>query len=164
MSQNKLTKYALLVALAMIFSYIEFLIPIPMPVPGIKIGLANLVVVIALYYLGSKDAIIISLTRILLVGITFGNLSMMLYSLAGGLLSVLVMIVAKKTNAFSVVGVSILGGVFHNIGQLVVATVIIENTKMLYYMPVLVISGAVTGMLIGIVSKSILSKMKGKYL
>ncbi len=163
MSQNKLTKYALLIALAMIFSYIEFIIPLPIPVPGIKLGLANIVVVIALYNLGVKDAVIISVIRIVLVGITFGNVSMMLYSLSGGLLSILVMIFGKKISAFSVVGVSILGGIFHNIGQLLLATLIIESSKMLYYMPVLIISGAITGMIIGVVSKSIINKIKGKY-
>ncbi len=161
MNQSKLTRYALLVALAMIFSYIEMLIPLPVPVPGIKIGLANIVIVFALYTLGDIDAISISILRILLVGITFGNLSMMIYSLAGGLLSVVVMIVAKKTKLLSIVGVSILGGVSHNVGQLLLATFVIDNIKMIYYMPILIVSGVVTGLLIGIITKSALSKLGG---
>ncbi len=161
MSQNKLTRYALLVALAMIFSYIEMLIPIPIPVPGIKIGLANIVIVFALYTLGDFDALSISIIRVVLVGITFGNLSMMIYSLAGGLLSVAIMIVAKKTKLLSIVGVSILGGVSHNIGQLLLATFVINNLKMMFYMPILIVSGVVTGLLIGIITKSALSKLGG---
>ncbi len=162
-SQSKLVRYALLIALSMVFSYIEMLIPMPIPIPGIKIGLANLVIVVALYMLGDFDAMIISLTRILLVGITFGNLSMMLYSLAGGLLSIVLMIVAKKTKLLSIVGVSIIGGVFHNIGQILLATTVIENIKMLYYLPILLVAGAITGLVIGIVSKSVLDKIGDIY-
>lgn len=145
----------------MIFSYIEVIIPIPIPIPGIKLGLANIVIVLVLYMFEIKDAIIISIIRIVLVSITFGNLSMMLYSLAGAVLSLLFMILFKKSGLFSVIGVSAVGGLFHNIGQLILATIVIESVNMLYYAPILIISGTITGVLIGILAKSILAKVKG---
>lgn len=157
----KKTAYmGMLTALAFVFSYIEFLLPINLGVPGVKLGLANLVVIVALYLLDMRWACTLSLVRILLVGLTFGNPASMIYSLAGGILSLVIMIIAKKGKVFSVMGVSILGGVFHNIGQIGVAIVVMETTSLLYYLPVLVLSGTIAGVLIGILSAILIRHLK----
>ena len=121
---NRIRKTAfmgLFLALAMICSYIETLIPFSVGIPGIKLGLANIVVVLMLYSVGTKEALLVSLLRIVLVGILFGNAFSILYSLSGGILSLLVMFLMKKTDKFSCVSVSITGGISHNIGQIIVA-------------------------------------------
>ncbi len=146
---------AMLVALAMIFSYVEALIPISFGVPGIKLGLANLVVVVGLWMMPSPQVFAILLTRIILVAFMFGNMTSLLYSLAGGILSFLVMLLLKKCKGFSIVGISMAGGVSHNIGQLVVAALVVENMSVFYYLPVLMIAGLVTGMLIGVVGQRV---------
>ena len=151
--------YGLLVALAFIFSYIETLVPIYQGVPGVKLGLANIVVMIALYRLGAKDAFSLALVRVVLVGFTFGNLMMMMYSLAGSILSCSSMIILKKSNKFSMVGVSIIGGVMHNVGQIIMAILVLETIQLYYYLPVLIISGIVTGILIGILGAEIVKRL-----
>lgn len=160
MKTNKVATFGLLIALAFIFSYIETLIPLPIPIPGIKIGLANMVVVIAFMKLGDKDALILSLLRIILVSFIFGSLFSMVYSLSGGMLSWLFMLIGKKTKKFSLVGISVLGGVFHNIGQIIVAIIVVENTKIAYYLPLLLVSGLITGALIGALASIILEHLK----
>lgn len=142
----------MLVALAFIFSYIESLIPVPVPIPGVKLGLANLVVVTALYTLGAKAAFILSIVRILLVAMTFGNMSTLLFSIAGAILSCIVMILLHKSGKFSLIGVSLAGGIMHNVGQILVAMFVVHNVRMIYYLPFLLISGVVTGIAIGIVA------------
>ena len=149
----KKTAYmGMLTALAFVLSYLESLIPINLGVPGIKLGLANLVVIIALYTMDTKMAFTLSLVRILLTGFTFGNLSTMIYSLAGGMLSLGIMIFVKRFPVFSVTGVSVLGGVFHNVGQIAAAALIAETGSLFYYLPVLIFSGTIAGTLIGILS------------
>ncbi|MBE6014334.1 MAG: Gx transporter family protein [Lachnospiraceae bacterium] len=156
---KKIANYGLLIALAFIFSYIEFLLPINLGVPGVKLGLANLVVMIALYTMGVGDAAAISLIRLVLVGITFGNFAAFAYSLAGAVLSLLVMIIAKKTDKLSTLGVSVLGGVFHNVGQIIVAIIVLETGRLVYYLPLLIISGLVAGILIGILTAEIIKRL-----
>lgn len=158
---KRLTVYGLLIALAFVFSYIESLIPFQLivPVPGFKIGLANIVIVMALYSLGGKAAFSISIIRILLVAFTFSNLGTMMYSLAGGLLSCVVMILLKRIKVFSVVGVSVAGGVSHNIGQIIMIMIILRNTSMLYYLPILLLTGAVTGVFIGIAGALVVKRI-----
>ncbi len=146
-------------ALAMIFSYIEVLIPISLGVPGIKLGLANLVVVVSLYTMGAPMALAVSMIRILLVSVTFGNLAAMLYSLAGGAAELRRHVASEKIPKFSIVGVSVAGGILHNAGQLAVAMAVVENIHLLSYMPLLMISGTVTGMLIGIVSAQMIPRL-----
>lgn len=146
---TRLTLSAILAALAMIFSYIEFLIPFSVGIPGIKLGLANLVIVIALYALDFRYAFAINIVRILLNGFMFTGVFAMLYALTGGILSIIVMGALKKTDKFSMVGVSMAGGVAHNLGQLIVAAIMVENLKMFLYFPVLLFSGMLTGILIG---------------
>lgn len=163
MSTAKKTVYAgVFVALAMIFSYIEFLFPLNFGIPGIKLGLANIVVVIMMYIVNAPFALVVNLTRILLSSLLFGNTLSLLYSLAGGLLSFTVMVLLKKTEKFSIVGVSVSGGVMHNVGQLLVATLFLENTGIITYLPVLMISGALTGALLGIIAVPVTEKLKGK--
>ena len=145
----RVSDYGAMIALAFIFSYLESLIPLPFGIPGIKLGLANLVVVLAISHFGNKTAVIVGIVRIILVGFSFGNLSAMLYSLAGGILSLCVMIVLKRTGKFHVIGVSLAGGVFHNLGQLLVAIRVLDTGKLVYYAPVLMAAGVVTGGLIG---------------
>lgn len=152
---KKIAYSSILVALALILSYIEALIPINFGIPGVKLGLANLVIVIGLYFLNTSQVFIILITRILLVSFLFGNMSAMLYSLAGGIVSFTVMFLIKKIKGFSIVGVSIAGGVAHNIGQLIVASLAVENMKLIYYLPVLMIAGTLTGMLIGIIAQQV---------
>lgn len=141
---------AVLAALALIFSYVEAIIPPIVPMPGVKLGIANLVIIIALYSIDFRHAFTINIVRIVVAGLLFGGLFGMLYSLAGGVLSLVVMGLLKKTKLFSIVGVSMAGGVTHNLGQLIVAALIVENAKMFLYFPVLLFSGLITGILIGI--------------
>lgn len=149
---SKIASSAVLTALALIFSYIEFLIPLPIPIPGIKLGLANVVVVVALYRLGTANALTVNVLRILLSGLLFGNVFGILYSMAGGLFSFLIMWLLKKTNWFSIVGVSMAGGVAHNLGQLSVAALAVSNAKIFYYFPPLLFAGMLTGILMGVVA------------
>lgn len=160
MKNKKIAYLGMLIGLAFVFSYIETLIPFSFAVPGIKLGLANIVVVIALYILEVKEAFLLSVVRIILVGITFGNLSTMLYSLGGGLLSFLVMVIARKIRIFSMTGVSILGGVFHNIGQIIVAMLVLETKQLIYYLPVLLISGTITGFFVGLLGSMIIERVR----
>lgn len=157
MKTRKIAMYGLLLALAFIFSYIESLIPTP---PGIKLGIANMVVLVALYQLGTRDAFIISIIRILLVGLTFGNFYSMVYGLAGGLLSFLVMVLLKNSKRFGTLGVSVAGGVTHNLGQIVVAILVIERHEIIYYYPLLFISGIVAGVMVGILTALVLKRMR----
>lgn len=160
---KKAAYMGMLTALAFVFSYIEFLLPINLGVPGIKLGLANLVVIVALYLMNVRAACTLSFVRILLTGLTFGNPASMIYSLAGGMLSLAIMIMAKKSDFFSVTGVSVLGGVFHNVGQIIVAILVVETKSLLFYLPVLILSGTIAGVLIGILASILirhLNKLK----
>ena len=148
---KKIANMAMLVAVAMIFSYVESLIPINFGVPGMKLGIANLVTVTGLYFLAVPEMMAVVAMRVLLTGFLFGNGMSIMYSLAGGLLSVLVM---------AGIGISMAGGIAHNIGQLAVATLVVENLKLIYYLPALLAAGAVTGFLIGLVSGKLLPVVK----
>ena len=136
----------MLSALAMVFGYVEALIPFSFGVPGMKLGIANLVIVVSLYLLP--------------ISFLFGNMSMMMYSLAGGILSFLVMRFVKKTGIFSIIGVSICGGVSHNVGQLIMAVLAVQTIKLIYYFPMLLIGGLITGWLIGMLAQRILERIK----
>lgn len=162
MTTKRVAYCAVLTALALIFGYVEVLIPFGFGIPGVKLGLANIVIVLALYMLPAYQAFMIQLMRIVLVSFLFGNLSMMIYSLAGGMLSFLVMWLVKKGDTFSIIGVSIAGGVSHNIGQLIVAVLAVQNLRVAFYVPALMIAGLVTGCLIGLLAgriRPVLDKM-----
>lgn len=161
MKNNKAKKTALfgmMVALAFTFSYLESLIPFNFGIPGVKLGLANLVVVIALYTMKPGEAFAIAIIRIFLAGLTFGNFYSIAYSLCGGILSFVVMYLVKKTK-LSVIGVSMLGGICHNIGQITVAAIIMETIRIAYYLPVLLVAGLVTGLLLGVVAKLVIDRV-----
>lgn len=161
MHGRKVAIFGVFTALALIFSYVELLIPINFGIPGAKLGLANLMTVLVLYKMGIKEALALSVTRIILSGFMFGNLFGILYSLSGGLLSFLVMVLLKKSDRFSVAGVSIGGGTAHNIGQLLVAMVVVQTYQVGYYLLVLLVAGEVTGLLIGLVAKEVLKRIQG---
>ncbi len=157
--KHKIAFLGMFTAFALIASYIESLIPFYFGIPGVKLGLTNAVIVLVLYLMGTKEALTVSFARILLAGFMFGNLYSILYSLAGGMLSFLVMVLLKRWNRFSVIGVSMAGGVFHNVGQILVAMAVVENASLAYYMPPLLISGVITGMLIGVAAREVLKKL-----
>ncbi len=154
-SPSRLTLSALMVVLALIFTYVEVLIPYPAPVPGVKLGLANLVMIIALYRLDLRYAFTINMIRVVLSGLLFTGLFAMMYSLAGGILSVLFMWALKRTSLFSMIGVSMAGGVAHNLGQTMVAAVMISSAGIFAYFPILVFTGIIAGILIGIIAYTI---------
>lgn len=152
---KRISVIAVFTALALIFSYIEAIIPFNLGVPGVKLGIANIVVVCALYIFGVKEAAGISLIRVFVIGLLFGNAVSLIYSLSGAILSIAVMIICKRLK-LSVIGVSAMGGIFHNVGQLSAASLILNSSAVMYYYPVLFISGIVTGIIIGIVSLPII--------
>ena len=154
--KNRVAYFGVFTALALIFSYI---VPISFGIPGVKLGLANLIIVIALYKIPLREVYVLSIVRVLLSGVLFGNYFSIAYSLAGGLLSLTVMALLKKAGGFSVIGISIAGGVCHNIGQLVVAMIVVETFAMSYYMPVLLVAGLITGFLIGVVADQVLRRI-----
>lgn len=149
---KKIALCGVLTALAMIFSYIESVIPVPIPVPGIKLGIANIAVITILYVLGVKEAIVINLLRIVLTSLLFGNVNSFLFSISGAALSLTIMIIMKKLDFFSCIGVSVCGGVMHNIGQIIAAVFIMGSEAIVFYLPVLIVSGVFTGVVIGVVS------------
>ncbi|MCF0135513.1 MAG: Gx transporter family protein [Lachnospiraceae bacterium] len=144
-------------AAALIFSYLEALLPpLVAGLPGIKMGLPNIVIIVTLYMFGVKEAAAVSLVRLLLSSFMFGNLVTLTYSLAGAVLSLTVMAFLKKLDAFSQVGVSVAGGVTHNIGQILVAVLILQTPQIAYYLLVLTVSGTVAGLLIGLAGSYVL--------
>lgn len=151
-STKRIALCGVLTALAMIFSYIESVIPVPIPVPGIKLGVANIAVITILYVLGVKEAIVINLLRIVLTSLLFGNVNSFLFSISGAVLSLTIMIIMKKLDFFSCIGVSVCGGVMHNIGQIIAAVFIMGSEAIVFYLPVLIVSGVFTGVVIGVVS------------
>ena len=157
MDTKNIAKTGMLVAVAFVLSYVESMLPLNFGVPGMKVGLSNIVVLFSIFNLNPLTAFCIAIVRIVLSGITFGSLSGLLYSLSGGILSFIVMLLLKKTKKFSVYGVSVAGGVSHNIGQILVAIVVLNNKLIMYYLPFLLIAGVVagiaTGMLGGILIK-----------
>ena len=153
MRSSKVAQYGLFAALAILMGYVEMLIPLPLLVPGMKLGLANVIIVIVLYHMDTKSAFFISLVRVLMSGLLFQGFAGLLYSLAGALLSLGVMALLKKTGKVSITGVSVMGGVFHNVGQIIVAVAVVENIKMAYYLPFLLVTGVVTGFVIGAVAR-----------
>jgi heptaprenyl diphosphate synthase len=150
-----IAQYSMLIALALILSYVEAQIPALLAIPGMKLGLTNIVVLFALYRMDYKCAMSVNLLRILLVSFLFGNAMSLAYSIAGGMLSTLIMILLKKTEKFSIVAVSVSGGIFHNIGQILVAMILLETTSVAWYFLVLWFTGIISGLIIGFLSGQI---------
>lgn len=147
-------------SLAMICSYIETLIPFDFGIPGIKLGLTNIVVVLMLYTMGTGEAFLVSMVRIGLVGLLFGNVVGLLYSFSGGILSFLVMALLKKTKQFGCISVSVAGGICHNIGQIAAAVWMVSSGYVLYYLPLLLLAGVLTGGLIGILAQELIVRLR----
>ena len=156
----------LLCAAAIILGYIESLFPVLVRIPGMKIGLPNLAIIMVLYLYTWKEALAVSAARILVIGFLFGNAFSIAFSLAGGILSLLCMEIAKRPGKMSCIGVSMVGGVAHNAGQIIVAVFVVENVRVSYYFSVLAVTGMIAGILIGIlggtlterISKSVIGK------
>ena len=157
----KIALYGILLSLAMLLGYVETLVPISLGIPGVKLGLANLVNIVSLYLIGTGGTIAIALARIvLLTGFAYGNMAMMIYSLAGGALSLALMIFCKNRGWFSQLGISIIGGVGHNVGQLCVAAFVVENSAAFYYLPFLLAAGTAAGALIGILGGVVTKRLE----
>ncbi|MCD7826043.1 MAG: Gx transporter family protein [Clostridiaceae bacterium] len=161
MKTNKVTRIGMMIAVAFVLSYLESLLPLQIGIPGVKLGLSNIVVVLCLYSCSAAETFGIALVRILLCGLTFGSLYTMLYSFAGGVLSFAVMLFLKKWNGFSVYGVSIAGGVCHNIGQIVVAILVLQTELLIYYFPFLLLSGCIAGVAVGFVAGMLVKRLRG---
>lgn len=157
---KKMALFGIFAALAIVAGYLERLVPFPIAVPGIKLGLANVVVIIVMYSMGEKEAFGISVIRIAVVGLLFSGLSGIIYSLAGGLLSYAGMVAGKKTGLFSVIGVSVIGGVLHNIGQIGIAALVVSNVKLFYYVPALIAAGIAAGVVTGFTAVYTLEHVK----
>ena len=163
MKTRKIAYLGVFLALALILSYVESLIPFYFGIPGVKLGLTNLIVVVMLYCTGTKEAFGVSVARILLAGFLFGNLFSILYSLAGGVLSFIVMCLLKKTGRFHVISVSVTGGISHNIGQLIAAAFVVETYDIFYYMPFLLIAGVATGFVIGMLAQEFIQRFEKQF-
>ncbi len=150
----------ILVALAMIFSYIETFIPFNFGVPGIKLGLANLVVLLGLTFLPAVDVLLVSVVRIVLSSLLFGNVMSLWYSLAGGLLSFVAMYLLSRRDDISLIGMSMTGGVLHNVGQVITAAIIVKTIQLTWYLPVLLVAGLVTGLIIGSLAKLLMPRVQ----
>ena len=160
---KKLTTLSILVSVAMILSYVESLVPPLVAVPGVKLGLSNIATVFALYTLGAPAAVTVSLLRVMLSSLLFGNFVSLIYSLSGAILALSFMVLLRRTAAFSSVGVSVVGGVAHNAGQIIAACIVMENAAISLYLPPLILSGTVAGVAIGIAS-GVLVKKTEKFL
>lgn len=160
MKTKKLTVMALAVALAMILSFVESQIPAFVAIPGVKVGLANIAVVFVLYKLGWKEAVLISLIRVALVSLLFGNFASLFYSMAGAVLSLAGMIALKKSGLFSPLAVSVAGGVLHNAGQIAMACLLLETNVIRYYLPFLVLSGTIAGVVVGLLAAVLVKRIR----
>ncbi|MBQ2752883.1 MAG: Gx transporter family protein [Firmicutes bacterium] len=157
---KRIAYYGLFAALAIIVGYIEAMFPLPVGIPGVKLGLANVVVLTALYVLDVKSAFYISLVRIFISALLFKGFGSLIFSASGALLSFIIMSLIYRFKSVSPIGVSILGGIAHNIGQLIAAGIVISNLKIVYYVPVLLLSGVITGFLTGLVVKYVVPHLK----
>lgn len=160
MKTKKIAVLALAIALAMILSFVESQIPAFVAIPGIKIGLANIAVVFVLYKLGWKEAVLISLVRVFMVSVLFGTAVSLFYSVAGAVLSLTGMVLLRKTGLFSTVAVSVTGGVLHNVGQILMACLLLETNVIVYYLPFLILSGVIAGVVIGVVSAIMVNRVQ----
>lgn len=157
MKAKKITLLSLFCALAMIMSYLESLVPLHLPF-GIKVGLPNIIIVFILYRAGAKEAIAVSIVRVLLVSLLFGNVLSLAYSIAGAILSLTFMIILKLLKSFSTVAVSVVGGIAHNAGQIIVACIVMDTAQISYYLPILAVAGIVAGILVGIAGHLLIKK------
>lgn len=160
MIMKKVAYLGLLTSFALILSYVEYIFPIPVPFPGFKLGLANFAVLISLYLFGCKEAALVNLARILLAALLFGSVYSFVYAFCGACLSLTVESLLYKKKCFSEIGISVIGGVFHNVGQLIFAVIVTKSTAIMLYSPVLIAAGILTGLLIGILAKIVIPRIK----
>ena len=159
MKTRKISYMALTTALCMVLSFVESQIPAFVAVPGVKVGLANIAVIFALYRMGWKEAAAVSLIRVVLVSLLFGNFAALFYSLAGAVLSLAGMCLMKKTGKFTEIIVSVAGGVLHNIGQIAMASILLETDVLRYYLPLLLLSGTIAGIVVGVSSAILIRRI-----
>ena len=157
---RKLTFLALAISFAMILSFIESRIPAFTAIHGVKVGLANIAVIFTLYKFGVYEAIVVSLLRVVLVSMLFGNPQSFLFSVAGAVLSLTVMILLKKLVRAPEVVVSVSGGIMHNIGQIIMASIVLGTNVVAYYLPFLLLSGTLAGVVVGVASATLIKKVK----
>ena len=162
MKAKRVTFLGLSIALAMILSFVESRIPAFVAIPGIKVGLANIAIIFALYKLGWREAITVSIVRVFLVALLFGSVVSLAYSVAGAILSLSLMILLRKLGIFTEVAVSVVGGITHNIGQILVAFLLLETNVVFYYLPFLLVSGVIAGVAVGIASALLIKRIKIK--
>ena len=156
---KKLTLLAMMITFAIVLSYVESKIPAFVAIPGVKVGLANIVVIFVLYKLGMKEAIIISGVRVFIISMLFGNPVSMIYSISGAILSLAVMFLLKKLTPLKEVAVSVVGGVMHNVGQIAVASVILDTNVVVYYLPFLILSGTIAGIAVGVAAAVLVKRI-----
>jgi len=160
MKTKKLVTLAVTVSVAMILSFVESRIPSFVAIPGVKVGLANIAVIFALYKMGWREALAVSLVRVALVALLFGSVVSLAYSTAGAILSLAVMILLRKTGVFTELAVSVVGGITHNVGQILVAFLLLETGVVFYYLPFLLVSGIIAGIAVGVASSLLVKKVK----
>lgn len=149
---RRISYYGIFAALAVLMGYVEAMVPVPVPIPGIKLGLSNVIVLLALYIMDARAAFFISVIRVLISGLLFRGFIGVWYSLSGAFLSFLVMYIGYRTKKLSIIGISVLGGIFHNLGQVIVAVIMLGRAVIIYLLPVLMLSGVATGFMIGVIS------------
>ena len=160
MKTKKLVTLAVTISVAMILSFVESRIPAFVAIPGVKVGLANIAVIFALYKMGWREAISVSVIRVLLVALLFGSVVSLAYSIAGAVISLSLMILLKKLGIFTEVAVSVVGGITHNIGQILIAFLLLETSVVFYYLPFLLVSGVIACIAVGIASALLIKRIK----
>lgn len=160
MKTKKLVTLAVTISVAMILSFVESRIPAFVAIPGVKVGLANIAVIFALYKMGWREAISVSVIRVLLVALLFGSVVSLAYSIAGAVISLSLMILLKKLGIFTEVAVSVVGGITHNIGQILIAFLLLETKVVFYYLPFLLVSGVIAGIAVGVASALLIKRIK----
>lgn len=156
---RKMTLLALTVSFALILSFIESRVPAFVAIPGIKVGLANIAVIFTLYKLGLKEAITVSVIRVVIVSMLFGSPVSLMYSAAGALLSICSMVILKKLTRLTEIAVSVAGGVMHNVGQITMASILLDTNVVVYYLPFLILSGTVAGIAVGVASAILIKRI-----
>jgi heptaprenyl diphosphate synthase len=160
MKTKKLVTLAVTISVAMILSFVESRIPAFVAIPGVKVGLANIAVIFALYKMGWREAIVVSVIRVLLVALLFGSVVSLAYSIAGALISLSLMILLRKIGIFTEIAVSVVGGITHNIGQILIAFLLLETKVVFYYLPFLLVSGVIAGIAVGAASALLIKRIK----
>ncbi|NLM18772.1 MAG: Gx transporter family protein [Clostridiaceae bacterium] len=160
MKTKRITFLAMFIAISMILSYLESLLPQIYIVPGIKLGLANIPVMFAIFKLKPSDALLISGIRIFLLSILFRSFLSFIFSITGGLISIAFMLFFKKINTFSIMGISVIGGVAHNLGQILIAVFIVNTPGLLFYLPILIIAGTLAGIAIGLICNLLVNRIQ----